>query len=57
MQANNDSPSFSVSLLAVALLFSANSERRSSPPQNGSQQQSPSGGVMIDPSAGPLQAE
>ncbi len=52
MQAKQRRVSFTVPLLVVALLLSVDLTAQQSP-QNGSQP-SPSGGVMIDPSAGPL---
>jgi hypothetical protein len=61
MQSEPSSPRLSVSLLVVAMLFSANFSAAQQDSQNSSRpaQQSPpqsvSHGVTIDPSAGPLQ--
>lgn len=53
MQAKQNSASFAVSLLLTVLSLPGGLNAQA-PPQNSPQQQSPPGGVMIDPSAGPL---
>jgi hypothetical protein len=58
MHAKPQSARLSVPLLVVALLLSVNLSAAQEIPQNSpqpTQQQSPPSGVMIDPSAGPLQ--
>jgi hypothetical protein len=54
MQAKRNSVSFAARLLVTVLLLPSCLCAAQALPQNGSEQQTPPSGVMIDPSAGPL---